>query len=213
MTFKTNLLFACAGMAAICVSQPASAQYYYAQGYSQPYVYPYVVVQQQPYAQQPARPYPYIIQRPQAYAPPPARRSKVRRKVEAKAEARVASRAAADDAPRSEPREIHRTVSRTDPALIEELRRKTGKKIDKVVVVREKPVVIERKRYVDDPPRIVRRHKVVDVNVPAPPRERGDEVGRVIHAEAEVTILGPDRMNIRLYRKGLDANAKAAKTE
>ncbi|MDI3468102.1 MAG: hypothetical protein OJF62_000165 [Pseudolabrys sp.] len=34
---------------------------------------------------------------------------------------------------------------------------------------------------------------------------------RVIHAEAEVTILGPDRMNIRLYRKrdGLDASAKA----
>jgi hypothetical protein len=35
---------------------------------------------------------------------------------------------------------------------------------------------------------------------------------RVIHAEAEVTILGPDRMNIRLYRKrdGLDASAKAS---
>ncbi|MGE0062319.1 MAG: hypothetical protein AB7T86_09595 [Xanthobacteraceae bacterium] len=210
MTFKTNLLFACAGMAAFCVSQPASAQYYYAQGYSQPYVYPYVVVQPQPYAQQAARPYPYIIQRPQAYAPPPARRSKARRKVEV---AKVPSRAEADDAPRSGPHEIHRTVSKTDPALIEELRRKTGKKIDKVVVVREKPVIIERKRYVDDPVRIVRRHKVVDVNVPAPPRDRGDEVGRVIHAEAEVTILGPDRMSIRLYRKGLDANAKAVKAD
>ena len=26
--------------------------------------------------------------------------------------------------------------------------------------------------------------------------------GRIVHAQAEVTILGPDRMTIRLYRKG-----------
>jgi hypothetical protein len=33
---------------------------------------------------------------------------------------------------------------------------------------------------------------------------------RVIHAEAEVTIIGPDRMSIRLFRKrGGNANAKA----
>jgi hypothetical protein len=39
--------------------------------------------------------------------------------------------------------------------------------------------------------------------------------GRVIRAEAEVTILGPDRMSIRLFRKhdGSDANAKASKAE
>jgi hypothetical protein len=199
MTLKTNILLACATAAAICAAQPAAAQYYYAQGYGQPYAYPYVVVQPQPYAPQAARPYPYVIHQPQAYAPQPARK-KLRRKNAAEA--------------RAEPQqEIHRTVSKTDPALIEELRRKTanktGKKIDKVIVVREKPVVVERRRYVDDPVKIVRRHKVVDVNVPAPPRDGGDEVGRVIHAEAEVTILGPDRMNIRLYRKGLDANAKA----
>ena len=33
---------------------------------------------------------------------------------------------------------------------------------------------------------------------------------RVIKAEAEVTILGPDRMSIRLFRKGRDANAEVA---
>jgi hypothetical protein len=204
MSFKTNILLASAAVAAICVAQPASAQYYYAQAYGQQYVYPYVVVQQ-PYGQV-AQPYPYIIQRPQAYAPP-ARKKKARRD----------SMARAVNAPEPQQQDIHRSVSKADPALIEELRRKTaketGKTIDKAIIVREKPVVIERKRYVDDPVKIVRRHKVVDVNVPAPPRERGDEVGRVIHAEAEVTILGPDRMSIRLYRKGLDANAKAAKSD
>lgn len=76
MSFKTNILLAGAAVAAICVAQPASAQYYYAQAYGQQYVYPYVVVQQ-PYAPV-ARSYPYIIQRPQAYAPP-ARRKKARR--------------------------------------------------------------------------------------------------------------------------------------
>jgi hypothetical protein len=36
---------------------------------------------------------------------------------------------------------------------------------------------------------------------------------RTIRAEAEITILGPDRMSIRLFRKqdGGDANAKVAK--
>lgn len=32
---------------------------------------------------------------------------------------------------------------------------------------------------------------------------------RVIRAEAEVTIIGPDRMNIRLFRKGRGSNVKA----
>src|ERR1019366_6155032 len=39
------------------------------------------------------------------------------------------------------------------------------------------------------------------------PRENGKQ--RVIRAEAEVTILGPDRMNIRLFRKGQRSNAKS----
>lgn len=209
MTFeKTNkaiataaLSLAGAGIAAIFASQPAAAQYYYAQPYGQQQVYPYVVVQQ-PYAPQPQS-YPYVVQQPQGYAAQPRH-------------IRVKRRAAAP------PRETHRHIAKADPALIEELRQRaskaTGKKFDKTVIVREPPVVVERKRYVDDPPVVIRRHKIVDVNVPGPesgpgpgpaPRARGGEGDRVIRAEAEVTILGPDRMTIRLFRKGTEANAKA----
>ena len=38
------------------------------------------------------------------------------------------------------------------------------------------------------------------VEVADAPRESGKQ--RVIRAEVEVTIVGPDRMNIRLFRKG-----------
>ena len=38
-------------------------------------------------------------------------------------------------------------------------------------------------------------------------KEPGDN--RTIHAEAVVTILGPDRMTIRLFRKGSAAKAEA----
>jgi hypothetical protein len=38
-----------------------------------------------------------------------------------------------------------------------------------------------------------------------------DKKARIIRAEAEVTILGPDRMSIRLFRKGgRGADAKAS---
>ena len=47
--------------------------------------------------------------------------------------------------------------------------------------------------------RIVREAPVVVEDVDAP-RDSGKQ--RVIRAEAEVTIVGPDRMNIRLFRKG-----------
>jgi hypothetical protein len=66
---------------------------------------------------------------------------------------------------------------------------------------------------VDDPPRVVERHIVEDAPAPttdhAPaverrkPRAGRTETGkRVIQADAEITILGPDRMSIRLFRKG-----------
>jgi hypothetical protein len=112
----------------------------------------------------------------------------------------------------------------TNHALVEELRRR-GKVEQSVknttVVVREKPIVIEKKRYVDDT-RVIERRRYVE-DEPAKPRgKRGravadDEIdlksekGRVIRAEAEVTIIGPDRMSIRLFRKrnGANANARA----
>jgi hypothetical protein len=128
-----------------------------------------------------------------------------------------------------------RADSKVDPVLIEELRKRRHdikqeskaeaklpsraeppvphKRIDKTIVMREKPVVRNHYRVVDDPPVVIQRE--IDESqlapVPAPqPRAQQPATGRVIHAEAEVTILGPDRMSIRLYRKGdgSDANAK-----
>jgi hypothetical protein len=97
-------------------------------------------------------------------------------------------------------------------------------------IVRDPPVVVETRRVVDDPPRvIVRRHVIEDATAPAgqgraarrardkgPAHDAGRraraEAGwpRVIHAEAEVTILGPDRMNIRLFRQRPGSDAEAA---
>lgn len=78
-------------------------------------------------------------------------------------------------------------------------------------IVRDKPVVIETRRVVDDPPRVVERRSYAGHALPRRVQDtRRASVPRVIHAEAEVTILGPDRMNIRLFRKrGADAEAKA----
>jgi hypothetical protein len=119
-----------------------------------------------------------------------------------------------------------------DPALIEQLRHRARKKVQRDVInttriVREKPIVIEHERVVEDPPRvIVRKHYVEDAPARrkrmatvetevAPPQgaEHGGKA-RVIRAEAEVTILGPDSMTIRLFRKrATNARAQATKTE
>ena len=108
-----------------------------------------------------------------------------------------------------------------DHKLVEELRRRTQSK-DKVInttkIVRDPPVVVEHKRYVDDPPRVIERHHVVEDGQPsAPPREviekRGRDEKRVIQADAEITIIGPDRMSIRLFRKRHAPKAEAPAQE
>ncbi len=69
-------------------------------------------------------------------------------------------------------------------------------------IVRDRPVVLETKRYVDDPPRIVERRRAVEDEPMMPSgRDRAGQKKRVIHADAEITIIGPDRMTIRLLRK------------
>jgi hypothetical protein len=117
--------------------------------------------------------------------------------------------------------------------LIEQPRRKQARTVKRAVInttriVRDKPVVIEHQRVVDDPPRVIERRHYVDDAPPAaapraakvvadiqPPRgtakeKKGKGEPRVIRAEAEVTILGPDHMSIRLFRKrGADAKAAA----
>jgi hypothetical protein len=202
MNLKKQNLIALA-VAAVAFSGAAHAQYYV-----QPApLYPYVV-QQQPYVYpqpQYAQPYPYV-RTPQVRS--------VRRD---------------NYAPRAS--EPPRKVSRTDPVLVEELRKSRHKKKNVVVVekkdkdveidtkrvVREKPVVRKHVRVVDDPPIVVQREiseegqVLSEQRVPTAQAQAPISGGRVIHAEAEVTILGPDRMNIRLYRKNdrSDAQAKA----
>jgi hypothetical protein len=55
-----------------------------------------------------------------------------------------------------------------------------------------------RRGYVDEAPVIIETEGAIEDA--GARRESGKQ--RVIRAEAEVTILGPDRMNIRLFRKG-----------
>jgi hypothetical protein len=101
------------------------------------------------------------------------------------------------------PRKFDRPPKPADRGLIEELRERKIKR--KVVhtkkIVRERPIVIETRRVVDDPPRVVERYQRK-----ARSRCRSHQRWRVIHADAVVTIFGPDRMSIRLTRKpGPDA--------
>jgi hypothetical protein len=129
--------------------------------------------------------------------------------------------------PDSAPKVLKRVTGRTDPVLVQELRRRAEKNpvINKRIVVRERPVVVKHRRIVDHPPVVVQREIVADENHIRSDRPRGligsrhDERAsaepvasvapllragksqRVIRAEAEVTILGLDRMSIRLFRK------------
>jgi hypothetical protein len=191
-----------AALGLCCAGSVAQAQY--VSSIQPEPLYPYVAQPQYAYPPQYApAPYPYV-QSPNVRHVPPAYQPRA-----------------------SEPR--HK-VTRTDPVLVEELRSRHKKKqrhddvvvidkdkkdveIDKKIVVREKPVVRKHIRVVDDPPIVVRREidehgQVISEGRVPGPMPAG---GRVIHAEAEVTILGPDRMSIRLYRKsdGRDANARA----
>ena len=94
--------------------------------------------------------------------------------------------------------------------------------INSTTIVHDAPVVIETERVVDDPPRVIERRHVVEDAPPdssRPPavsgdRDAGKRAGRnasnrrVIQADAEVTIIEPDRMIIRLLRKPHGPRAK-----
>jgi hypothetical protein len=193
-------------------------------------LYPYAVQQDQPYAVQVA-PNTYVIQRPaQTRDYPYVHCVNCGHSANIRAIAPAAKRF---DRP-------HRPVDR---ALVEELRERSKHKIKEkdaakretkenetdvntTRVVRDAPVVVEHKRYVDDPPRVIERKIIVDdqarakckrgliENCDAESRASGDSgKKRVIDADAEVTILGPDRMSIRLFRKGHGPSAKASDNE
>lgn len=205
---KRRVLLIAGGVLAAVTASGAQAQYYGTSPQAAP-LYPYVVQGQQPYAVEVA-PGTYVIQRP--------------------GEPR-AQRAARED--RAE--HVRKRVSRNDPVLIEELRQRHGKRDarpDQVIhtkkIVHDKPVVIERTRVVDDPPKVIVRKRYVDDTTASIPKRGPAKVAaereplkpdalkaedgkkRVIEADAEVTIIGPDRMSIRLFRKRRGAEAKAS---
>jgi hypothetical protein len=137
-------------------------------------------------------------------------------------------------APAPAPGRFDRPHQKVDPALVDELRKRNKVKttvVNTTKIVREKPIVVETRRYVDDPPRIVERRHYVD-DEPAPPKKNkhvavieddtgklapnhddgkkhADSEKRVIEADAVITILGPDRMSIKLLRKRSRAGGKA----
>lgn len=219
-------LAAAVGAAVLLPATAAQPQYYGAP--SPAPLYPYASPGQS-YAVEVA-PNTYVIQRPgqgrsQPYVGAERKGNIITRVESARAEPKP-------DVPK--PGRFDRQPKPNDPALIEELRQRHSKRvINTKKIVYEKPVVIETKRYVDDPPRVIERHHYVDGDAPAAaPARRGKQTAtiepqelperpnkkragrddtkkRVIQAEAEVTILGPDRMSIRLFRKGERANASA----
>jgi hypothetical protein len=226
------ILAAAVGAAVLLPATAAQPQYYGAP--SPAPLYPYAAPRGQSYAVEVA-PNTYVIQRPGQGRSQPyvgaERKGNIITRVETRAEPKPVE---------PKPGRFDRQPKPNDPAVIEELRQRHSKRvINTKKIVYEKPVVIETKRYVDDPPRVIERHHYVDGDAPtaAPaPARRGKRVAtatiepqefkerpakkraghddnkkRVIEADAEVTILGPDRMSIRLFRKGQrGANASAS---
>lgn len=179
-----------------------------------------------------ARPRPRSARRRYRAAPAPRRTHADRGLIEElrRRHARVAAKKAAEKAAKRAAlaRKAARRAARKARKRVEK-DKYAGRRPDKVIntrqIVREKPLVIETRRVIDHPAKVITRRHYVD-DVPTPPRRgttgsiarkpAGDEDPRVIHAEAEITILGPDRMSIRLLRKdgqGLDANARVRKAK
>jgi hypothetical protein len=211
MTSQPRKFILLAAIAAGLLPATAARAQLYGSSYATPApLYPYAVQQNQPYAVQVA-PNTYVIQRPsKTHAYPPCRNCRT---------------AEPTPAPRFD--RPHKPV---DHRLVEELRKRTKAKtsvVNTTKIVRDAPVVVETERVVDDPPRVIERRHIVDDepvrgrrkqatvedvdNATRPSREDGKK--RVIQADAEVTILGPDRMSIRLFRKGHNSKAKAMADE
>jgi hypothetical protein len=209
---RTHKIIAAAVLVAAGVSA-ANAQYYgapYPQMAAPPPLYPYAV-QPNPYMQ------PYAV--PQAYPQRPPRQRAAKARASRTDPSLVAEL-------RTNPRYKRHVVNKTiyvqgEPIIVE-----------KKKYVDDPPRVIERRHYVDEAP-APKRHKrglivsedegiqqsdplVIEGPAPAKRKPKHKDADptpskpRVIRAEAEVTILGPDRMSIRLFRKrGTDANASA----
>ncbi|MEP7031167.1 MAG: hypothetical protein ABI830_09565 [Pseudolabrys sp.] len=203
---------------------------YVVQNPQQPYavqVAPNTYVIQRPAKQQ--RAYPYVHSRKLRHAAVPQAEPKAEAKHEPKHKRFDRKPKAADRALIEELRKRH--ASKEPEADKREV-------VNTTKIVRGRPIVIEHQRVVDDPPRVIDQYNVVEdpperglmtqprshpqsapaiVEEAAPNlapgrdhkhREDGGKK-RVIQADAEVTILGPDRMLIRLFRKGEGPKANA----
>jgi hypothetical protein len=186
---------------------PAHAQYYGAS--TQPPLYPYAV--QNSYGVQADQPYAVEVA-PNTY--------EIRRAAPARAYPYVRSqnsgRGIINAAVAPSVGRFDRPHQPVDQALVEELRQRHQTKdtvINTTKIVRDPPVVRETRRVVNDPPRIIERRHVVDDEAGTveteKPESRDDTKKRVIQVDSEVTILGPDRMSIRLFRKGQGPKANA----
>ena len=105
-----------------------------------------------------------------------------------------------------------RSMTRIEKPQIESLETTPGQnKFSKTIIVRGKPIVRNTYRVIEHPPIVVRREVGEDQVAEgrgqaravrrAAPRGARFAGARTIRAEAEITILGPDSMSIRLYRK------------
>ncbi len=222
MSRSSRLAIFAVAAAGLLPMTAAQAQYY--GNASPPPLYPYDAQSTQPYAVQVA-PNTYVIQRPAAE---PRNYPYVRcQNCGGRGGIAVAT---------PKPGRFDRPHKPVDHALIEELRKRNLSKheqadsdqadrepaarkpaargiVNTTKIVRDPPVVRETRRIVDDPPRIIERRQVVDDDTgavePDQRPRRDDTKKRVIAADAEVTILGPDRMSIRLFRKGQGPKANA----
>ena len=183
---------------------------------SPPPLYPYDTRSTQPYAIQVA-PNTYVIQRPaeqqrnypyvrggrsggSVAAPKPGRFDRPHKPVDHALIDELRKR-------HNKSQQIKTEQADTEPAA----RQPAGRVINTTKIVRDAPVVRETRRYVDLPPRVIERHVDEDTGTVETEQRpsRADNKKRVIAADAEVTILGPDRMSIRLFRKGQGPKANA----
>ena len=234
MTFRLALI------AAVVPATAAQAQY---ASNSPPPLYPYAVQNNdgvrtaQPYAIQVA-PNTYVIQRPEPRRDYPYVGGRKRNAAAAPAKGKFdRPHKPVDHALVQELRQ--RVQKNSADQASAEVPQKSTTNTSSTKIIRHTPVVRETRRYVDDPPRVIDRVTVddseetpnrglltqprggtqrnIDIaiqpDVEPAPRRGNDNARRVIAADAEVTILGPDRMTIRLFRKGQGPLAKAKSSD
>jgi hypothetical protein len=208
-------------VATLLPADGARAQWYSSVSQPPPPLYPYAVPSDRPYAVEVA-PGTYVIKRPGGALAEPVQRER-RASVKSGA-ARDRRHSKADPALIEELRKrgkVKHTVVNTakivheKPVVIE-----TKRYVDDPPRVVERYRVVEDKRpgYHSEPVMVedragvskkttgkrIAKHNVKnnDKQADKPASKHDGNEKRVIQADAEITILGPDRMSIRLFRKG-----------